>query len=148
MNELINRLISVGKFKSTFNFSHISKNKELRKQVLLQKESHFLFLISPQILCFSIESCIQNCMLYLQSCFISYNDLFIRNLKFSLVLSIFSNVNMVINCYECPLLSTSARSVCCYKVLQQSVCEESYYLQSCRETFLKYCSVKWIPKKL
>jgi hypothetical protein len=92
--------------------SHISKNKELRKWFVLQKESHFLFIILPQILFLSIEICVQ---FYLQACFIPYNNLFIRNLKLSLILSIFSNVNMVINCYECLLLSPSARSVCCYK---------------------------------
>jgi len=34
-------------------------------------------------------------MLYVQTCFISYNNLFFRNLKLSSALSILSDVNML-----------------------------------------------------
>ena len=106
---------------------HTNKNKELRKQDGLRKESHFLFIISPQILFFSIEIFVQNHMLYVQACFMSYNNIFIRNLKLSLALSILSHVNMVIKCYTSvrryqlvpKVCQKCARSVCYFKVLQQ-----------------------------
>ena len=58
-------------------------------------------------------------MLYVQAYFIPYHNFFIRNLKLSLTLNVLSNVNKLKKCYECPLLSVSARSLCCFKVLQE-----------------------------
>jgi hypothetical protein len=63
--------------------------------------------------------CVQKHMLYVQAYFIPYNNFFIRNLKLSLTLNILSNVNKLKKCYECPLLSISARSLCRFKVLQE-----------------------------
>jgi hypothetical protein len=58
-------------------------------------------------------------MLYVQACFISYNNFFIHNPKLSLAFSILSVGNKMTNYYERPLLSISVRSVCCFKLLQQ-----------------------------
>ena len=66
-----------------------------------------------------IEIYLQNHMLDIHACFFSYNNFFISNLKLSLAFSIPLVVNMVTKCYECPLLSISARSACCVQVLQE-----------------------------